>query len=147
MQLDFTYLVSAGSSIRRVADADRPEVHIAVVRNHASTLALSRALKHAKLVDAESPDAAFDLLRTGRADVLASVRPALLQYSTQLPGSEVLADRYGSQFLAMAVPKGQAGWLAYINEFIKEAKASGLVQRALNRAGWRGVQVPPDGHS
>jgi len=146
-QFDYTYLVPADSSIRSVADADRPGIRIAVVRNHASTLALSRILKHADLVGAEIPDAAFDLLRTARADALASPRPALLEYSIQLPGSRVLEDRYGVNLgSAMVVPKGQAGRLAYISEFIEEVKASGLVQRAIDSAGLRGVQVAPPGN-
>jgi hypothetical protein len=33
------------------------------------------------------------------------------------------------------------GWLAYLNEFIEEAKTSGLVQRAIERAGQGGVQA------
>ena len=145
MQQDFTYLVPSGSSIASVADADRPGVRIAVVRDHASTLALSRILKQAKLVYRETPDPAFDLLRTGDADVMASPRYSLLTYSTRLPGSRVLEDRYGANLIAMAVPKGQAGRLAYISEFIEDAKASGLVQRAIDRAGLRGYQVVPPG--
>ncbi len=38
LQLDYTLLVSAGSSIQSLADIDRAGVRIAVVRNHASTL-------------------------------------------------------------------------------------------------------------
>jgi polar amino acid transport system substrate-binding protein len=147
IQFDYTCLVPPGSSIHSVAGADQPGVRIAVVRNHASTLALSRIVKHAELVSAEVPDTAFDMLRTGDADTFASVRPNLLDYSTKLPGSRVLDDRYGSNVLAMAVPHGHAGWLACISEFIEEAKASGLVQRAIERAGWRGVQVAPPGKS
>ena len=141
MQQDFTYLVPAGSSIRSAADADKPGIRIAVVRDHASTLALSRILKHAEPVGAEIPDAAFELLRAGHADAWASPRFSLMEYSTQLPGSRVLEDRYGANLIAMAVPKSQAGRLAYISEFIEEAKASGLVQRAIERAGLRGYQV------
>lgn len=146
VQLDYTYLVPAGSSIRSVADADRAGVRIAVVRNHASTLTLNRMLKHAEQVGAEIPDAAFDLLRTGRADAWASVRAVLLEYSAKLPGSRVLEDRYGANLLTMAVAKGQAERLAYISEFVEEAKASGLVQRAIERSGERGVQVAPPGN-
>ena len=133
MEVDFTYLVPAGQSIRSVADADRPGVRIAVVRNHAMDLVLSRILKQAELVRAETPDGTFDLLRTGHADVQAGVRPALLEYSTQLPGSRVLEDRYGVNRVAMVVPKDQAGRLAYISEFIEEAKASGLVREAIKK--------------
>ena len=146
MQLDFTYLVPPGSLIRSVADADRPGLRIASVRNHASTLALSRILKHAQLVYAETPDATFDLLRAGHADALAQARPVLLDYSSQLPGSRVLQERYGAYLLAMALPKGQAGRLSYITELIEEAKASGLVQRAIERGGLRGIQVAPPGN-
>ncbi len=146
MQEDFTYLVPAGSSIRSVADADRPRVRIAVRRNRASTLALSRILKRAELVRVETRDAALDLLRTGHADAWAATRPTLLEYSTRLPGSRVLEDRYGANRVAMVVPKGQAGWLAYISDFIEEAKASGLVQRAIKRAGLRGFQAAPPGN-
>jgi polar amino acid transport system substrate-binding protein len=145
-QFDYTLLVPAGSSFRSVADADRPGVRIAAVRNHASTLTLSRLLKQAELVYAETPDPTFDLLRTGRADAMASARPTLLSFSTQLPGSQVLEDRYGANINRMVVPKGKAGWLAYVSEFVEEAKASGLVQKAIDRAGPRGAQVAPPGN-
>jgi polar amino acid transport system substrate-binding protein len=138
---DFTYLVPAGSSIREVADADQPGVRIAVVRNHAMDFALRGKLKQAEPVYAETPDAAFDLLRTRHVNVQAGIRPGLLAYSTQLLGSRVLEDRYGANVIAMAVRKGQAGWLAYISEFIAESKASGLVQQAIERTGTRGIQV------
>lgn len=145
-QFDFTLLVSAGSPIRSFADADRPEVRIAAVRNHASTIELSRLLKQAELVYAETPDPTFDLLRTGQAGAMASARPTLLEYSTKLPGTRVLEDRYGAIVNRMVVPKGKAGWLAYVSEFVEEAKASGLVQKAIDRAGPRGTQVAPPGN-
>jgi polar amino acid transport system substrate-binding protein len=145
-QFDYTLLVPAGSPVRSVADADRPGVRIAAVRNHASTIELSHLLKQGELVYADTPVPTFDLLRTGRADAMASARPALLGFSTQLPGSRVLEDRYGANINRMVVPKGKAGWLAYVSEFVEEAKASGLVQKAIDRAGPRGVTVAPPGN-
>jgi polar amino acid transport system substrate-binding protein len=147
IQFEYTLLVPPGSSIRSVADADRAGVRIAAVRNHASTNTLSPLLKQAKLVYAETPDPTFDLLRAGHADVMASTRNALLEYSTQLPGSQVLEERYGANLNRVVVPKDHAGRLAYINEFVEEAKASGLVQRAIDRGGPRGVQVAPLGNA
>jgi polar amino acid transport system substrate-binding protein len=143
IEFDYTYLVPAGSSIRSVADADRPGIRIAVVSAHASTLALTRLRKQADLVSVDTPDRAFDLLRTGRVDAWASVRPVLADYSGQLPGSRVLEDRYGANRPAIVVAKGQAARLAYISEFVEEIKASGFVQQAITRSGWRGVQVAP----
>lgn len=135
VQIKFTCLMPAGSSIRVIADADRPEIRIAVVRDHASTLALSRIVKEAKLVYAETADDAFDLLRTKHADVMASTRRILLDYSTQLPGSRVPEGHYGINLVGMAVPKSQPERLAYINDFIEDAKTSWLVQQTIERLG------------
>jgi polar amino acid transport system substrate-binding protein len=143
LQLDYTFLVPAGSSIQGIADADRPGVRIAVVRDHASTLTLSRTFKHAQLVYAATPEPTFELLRTGQADVFASTRATLLAYSRKLPGSRVLEEHYGANLLGMVVPNGQAARLAYISEFIEQAKASGLVQQAIERAGVAGLKVAP----
>src|SRR5262245_35514546 len=93
---DFTCLVPATSSIRSIATADQPGIRIAAVREHASTLELSRVAKHAEQMLTESPQAAFDLLRNGRVDALASVRPWLLEVSADLPGSRVLEESYGA---------------------------------------------------
>ena len=141
IQFDFTHLVPAGSSIRKVADADRPGVRISVVRNHASTMVLVRMSKHAKFVEAATPDDAFDLLRTGQADIFATARPTLLDYVSQLAGSRVLDDRYGVNLVALAIPKGQDGQLAYIREFLNDVKRSGWLKRAIDNAGLRGFEV------
>ena len=142
---DYTLLVPPGSSIRTISDADRPGVEIAAVRNHASTIELSRLLKQAELVYAETPDRTFDLLRSGQADAMASARPTLLGYSAQLAGTRVLEDRYGANINRMVVPKGKVAWLTYVSEFVEEAKGSGLVQKAIDRGGPRGVTVAPPG--
>jgi hypothetical protein len=75
---------------------------------------------------------------------MASARPLLLLYSDQMRGSRVLEDRYGALILAMVVRK---------SEFVEEAKASGLVKRAVEHAGKPGsvsrfsgpLPVHPDG--
>jgi polar amino acid transport system substrate-binding protein len=77
---------------------------------------------------------------------MASARSTLLEYSAQLPGSRVLEDHYGANINRVVIPKGHVGRLAYVNEFVEEAKASGLVQKAIDRGGPRGVQVAPPGN-
>jgi len=146
LQIDATYLVPDGSSIRNVADADQPGVRIAVTSKSVEEIVLSRSLKRAELRSVDTISAGFDLLRAKNADVLAAPRPALLPLSSRLPGSRVLTDRFHAAFGAMAVPKGQTARLAYITEFVEEAKASGLVQRAIESANVRGVQVAPPGN-
>jgi polar amino acid transport system substrate-binding protein len=143
MQTDFTYLVPAGSSFRTVADVDQPGIRIAVPRGDASDLELTRVLKRAELVRTDTHAAALELLRVGNAHARTAPRPVLLADSEKLPGSRVLDDGFAVVSFAALVPKGQAGRLAYVNEFIDEAKASGLIKQTIETAGLRGVQVPP----
>jgi polar amino acid transport system substrate-binding protein len=117
------------------------------VRNHASTNELVRQVKQAEFVYAETPESTFDLMRAGKADVMASTRGVLLAFSTKLSGTRVLADRYGANINRMVVPKGQAERLAHVNEFVEQAKASGTVQQFIDRGGTRGVTVAPPGNS
>jgi polar amino acid transport system substrate-binding protein len=143
VQFDYTYLVPADSTIHSAADADRPGIRVAVVNKHASTLALSRVIKHAELIGADVPDAAFELLRTGKAHAFASAREPLEDYATKLPGSRVLTDAYGVNPVGIAIQQGHPGRLTYISEFVEEAKASGLVQRAIDGAGLAHFRVAP----
>jgi polar amino acid transport system substrate-binding protein len=143
VQFDYTLLVPAGSTIRSFADADRAGRRIAVVLNHASTFALKRTAKHAELVGTELPDAAFDLLREGSVEAFAAPREQLLDYSDRLPGSRVLELGYGINNAGFAIRKGQPGRLAYIREFVEQAKASGLIADIIARGNLRGFRVAP----
>ncbi len=143
MQSEFTYLVPAGSPIRRVADADRPGMRIAVRRGDAVDLRLSRILKHAQLRRANDQVAGIGLLRSGRVNAYAAPRSTLLAIAAQVPGSHVLDDAFGTTSWAAFVPKGHAGRLAYVSEFVEAAKANGLIAQFIAREGLRGITVAP----
>ena len=142
VRVEYTYLVWEHSAIRSIADADKPGVRIAAVSKHASTLTLGRILKHAEMVATNTPDAAFKLLGSRRVDAWASVRPALLDYSARLSGLRVIGAHFGVNLPAVVVAKGQRARLAYVSEFIENAKSSGLMQRAIDRGGQAGYQLP-----
>ena len=141
MQADFTFMVPAGSSIRSIDDADKAGTRIAVVRNHAMEFALKGKLNNAERVLAETPDAAFGLLHNRDADVLAGIRPGLLKYASLMPGSRVLEGSYGANVLALAVAKGQHELLSYLSDFVEHARTTGLVHRAIESSGLKGIRV------
>ena len=141
MQTDDTYLVSAGSSKRSVADVDQSGVRIAVPRGDGSDLILTKMLKHAELVRMESVAAAIEMVRSGQVDAYAAPRAVLLAMSHQLPGSRVLDDGFADIVYVAMVPKGKADHIAYVSAFIEEAKHSGLVQQTIDRYGLKGIQV------
>jgi polar amino acid transport system substrate-binding protein len=143
IQFDYTFLVPAGSAIHSAAEADRPGIRIVFVRHHAASLALERVVKRAELVGADLPETAFDLLRTGKADALALARPMLVDFLARLPGSRILEGAYGVNRLGIAIKKDEPGRLDYISGFVEEAKASGVVQRAIAQSSLRGIEVAP----
>jgi len=143
IEIEGTYLVPSGSPLRAIADVDREGVRVGVSSKSAYDLFLGRNLKHAQFVRASSPDAAFDLILTGKVDVLAGVRQTLVANSAKLVGSRVFDDRFMAIGQAMGVVKGRGEAVKYLREFIEDVKASGFVARAIEKAGVRGVTVPP----
>jgi polar amino acid transport system substrate-binding protein len=145
VEIEGTYLMPSGSPIRALADVDRDGVRVGVSGKSAYDLFLSRNLKHAQLVRADSPDAAFELILSAKVDVLAGVRQHLVANAAKLPGSRVFDDRFMAIGQALGIPKGRGDGAKYLREFIEDVKASGLVARAIEKAGVRGVSVPPKG--
>lgn len=143
VQFDYAFLVPPGSPVRRTEGFDRPGFRIAVVRNHASTLALTRLTKQAELIGSDVPDPAFELLKSGQVDAFAAPREVLLDYAATLPGSRVLDDSYGVNNVGIAVAKGRTARLGYIAEFAEEAKRSGLIAQIISRGALRGFRVAP----
>jgi len=143
LELEFGYLVPGGSSISTMADVDRPGIRVAVQEKSQPEVFLSRTLKNALVVRAPSLAGTLDMLKSGKADVIFSIKPSLFEASNQLPGSRVLDGRAGVDPHAMAIPKGRNVGVAYARKFIEDAKSEGLVQAAIERAGIRGAVVAP----
>ncbi|PYO29530.1 MAG: ABC transporter substrate-binding protein, partial [Candidatus Rokuibacteriota bacterium] len=106
-------------------------------------LFLSRNLKRAQLVSTQGTDAAFDLLVTGKVDALAGLQQGLLGLAEKLPGSRIVEGRFMSVQQSIGVPKGRDTALAYLRRVVEDAKASGLIARAIEKTGARGVSVAP----
>ena len=142
IEIEGTYLIPAGAPFRSVADVDRDGVRVGVSAKSAYDLFLSRNLRHAQMVRAQSPESAFDLIIANKVDVLAGVRQTLVAHSAKLPGARVLDDRFMAIGQAMGVVKGRGETVNYLREFVEDVKASGFVARALEKSGVTGVAIP-----
>ncbi len=143
LEIEATYLVPATSSLRAASEVDREGVTVAAPARANYELYLTRTLKHAKLISAPNASAAFDLLAKGQVDALAGLKEALLGLVDKLPGSRILDGRFMGVQQSIGVPKGRAAGLAYLRRVVEEAKTSGLVGRAIEKTGARGVSVAP----
>ena len=89
------------------------------------------------------PDAAIDVLRSGRADAYAENAHMLSLYSERLPGSRVLQGRYTVIQHAIATQKGKPAAAEFVEVFVEESKRDGTVRGAITQAGLRRTDVAP----
>ena len=138
VEIEATYLVPANSPFQSIEDVDQPGVRIAVPDRAAYDLYLSRTLKHAELHRAKGLAGSFDLFVTEKLDALAGLVPALKENAETLPGSRVLDGRFTSVLQAVGTKPENTGLKAVVEQFIKEAKESGLVAELIEKHGVKG---------
>jgi polar amino acid transport system substrate-binding protein len=139
LSIELGYLVSPGSPISRLSELDRSGVRVGVTQGSTSQDALPGVLKNAAVVPAPNLKAAIEMLSQRKLDAFATNKAILFEMSDSLPGSQVLDGRWGVEHLAIAIPKGRDQGMPYMQEFVHDAIAQGLVMRAAERAGLRGA--------
>ena len=100
---------------------------------------LVRTIKNATVIASPSVPAGEEMLKSGKADVFAANKTNLYGLSDKMPGARVLDGRIGVDEVAIALPKGRETGMAYVQKYIEDAKAEGLIKAAIQRAGLRGA--------
>jgi polar amino acid transport system substrate-binding protein len=143
--LQSTFLVGPGSKMRSVKDANAKGIGLGGVANTATFRAAKKATPKATHIDFSSVDAAVAAMREGKIEAIALSRESLSGLLGKIAGARILDDAFLNSSTAVCVPKGKSAALAYVSEFIEEAKASGLVRKALDEMGLKSSQVAPAG--
>jgi polar amino acid transport system substrate-binding protein len=143
--LQSTYLVAPGSTIKTLAEANRAGVRIAIVDGTATGRASVAASPNATTVKVKTPDEAVEMMKAGKLDAIALSRESVGGLVAALPGSRVLEEAFLNSTTAVAVPQSKPAARAFVTEFIEEAKAAGLVRRALDMMELKTSQVAPAG--
>ena len=168
VEIDATYLVPAGSTLRlaeevdaegmritapngaafelyltlRLAEeVDAEGMRITAPNGAAFELYLTRTLKYAVLSRESGADASFERFVNEEFDALAGLRPRLTTDQAKLVGSRVLKDRFTAVQQAAGVPKGRPGAARYLNAFIEDVGNSGLVEQAIKENNVVGLTI------
>jgi polar amino acid transport system substrate-binding protein len=139
LEIELGYLVPQGSKVATPADVDKPGVRVGLTKGSSSDAALSRDLKSAQVVRAETVGAGVEMLAKGQIDAFATNKATLFEMAEKLPGSKVLDGKWGVERHAIAIPKGRDSGRAFVEKFTNDAKSEGLVKAAIARAGLRGA--------
>jgi polar amino acid transport system substrate-binding protein len=99
----------------------------------------------ATFVTVPGVEAAVAAIKAGEIDCIALSRESLSGLTAKIPGSRVLDGGLLHSSTAVAVPKGKMEALAYVSQFIEDAKASGLMRKAFDDMDLKNSQVAPAG--
>jgi polar amino acid transport system substrate-binding protein len=139
LSVELGYLIPAISPIMTIADLDKPGIRIGVTQGSTSQGTLPNILPNATVVPAQNSRRAIEMFERRELDVFATNKPTLFEMSDQMRGSRVLDGRWGVEHIAIAIPRGRETAMEYLCRFVEDAQTSGLLARAVERAGLRGV--------
>jgi polar amino acid transport system substrate-binding protein len=148
--IDLLYLAAAGRQFASAEQVDRSGVKIGTIQNSPSDRFLTRTLKSAELVriplTSRFPADAIELLSSGKADVFGADSGLIDSILGNYPGAAVVPGAFNTVRAAVALPKGRSSAaLAKLVDILDEAKRTGVVQNAIEQAGFRnGVRVAPE---
>ena len=84
-----------------------------------------------------------EMAATGKGDAFALSHDSFAGLLPKLPGARVLPGHFQQTGIAVAVPKGRPAALKIASGLLEDAKKSGVVRRALDRAGVTDAEVAP----
>ena len=142
-EIEATYLVPAGSTLRNVSEVDRPGIRIASAANSAYDLYLSRTIKNAQLVQVAGIGAANEHFVSQKLEALAGLKPGLLELAATQPGSRILDGNFTVVRHTVGTPRGRDAAAAYLRDLVEDVKASGLVAKWIEKSGVKGLSVAP----
>jgi polar amino acid transport system substrate-binding protein len=144
--VDHVYTAAPGQQFADAAQVDRPGVKIGVGKNSAQDLFLSRTLKSAELVRMPGGRTdAIETLRSGKANLWAANATQAQAIAASLPGAKIVSGAFNTERSSVALPKGRSSAAqGKIADIVNEAKRTGIVQRAIDEAGLKGVRVAPN---
>ena len=144
--ISLVYVAAPGKEFPDIASVDKAGVKIGVIRGVPSDRVLTREIKAAEIVRIPlSPTIAADaadLLRSHKADVFGADSGVGYPVAEALPGATIVPGAFAMVRVAAALPKGRsAAAQAALATILDEAKQSGVVQKAIDAKGLKGVNV------
>jgi len=133
-----TYLVPAGSAIQKIEDVDQPNVRIVAKERSAYDLWLTENIKFATIIRTKSIDESFKAFCDEGYEVLAGLRPKLIDESAKLPGSTILQGSFTVIGQSVGCKRGLPEAAVFIHQFVEDAKQSGLITSLIEKYGVQG---------
>ena len=142
LHLPVTILLRADSPIRKLSDLNQPGIRVATAKDSPADVILTRDYKQVQVVRTTG-GVYYTLVKGGQAEAAAGPLSAELNFVGSSSDYRILSDPLFMNTQLIALPKNRPAALAYLKGFVEDVKASGFLQRLIDRSGRKGITVAP----
>ena len=135
IKIDANFLVRNGSSFTTNAEIDKPGVEIILYNRSAYDLWLKENFSHPDFLRVASIKESHEIFYAGMGDVLASLKPRLLDELANIDGYRVIEQPFTSINQSIGIQKGHSAAVAFLNSLIAELSGNGFIEQSLKRHG------------
>ena len=131
--IESTFLIRNGLNIKTLKDVDKKGIKIAVAERSAYDLWLTENIKNADLIRAKSIDESFAIFQENKYEVLAGLRPKLVDEIKKTTDCFILNESFTYINQCIGIKPGNLKAENFINNFVKKNIENGFVKNLLSR--------------
>jgi len=131
--IESTFLIRNGCNIKTLLDVDKKGIKIAVAERSAYDLWLTQNIKNADLIRAKSIDESFLIFQENKYEVLAGLRPKLVNDIKKTNDCFILNEPFTFINQCIGSKPGNLEAENFINSFVKKNIENGFVKKLLSK--------------
>ncbi len=133
--IDANFLTRSTANFNNNSDVNTAGVKIAVSERSAYDLWLTENFREPEIVRATTIQDSHEMFIRGEVDVLASLKPKLLEDLSSIPNVKMIDTPFTSINQSIGVKKSNSSSLAFLNELIENLLKSGFIEESLHKHG------------
>ena len=131
--IESTFLIRNGLNINSLQDVDKKGIKIAVAERSAYDLWLTENIKNADLIRAKSIDESFSVFQENKYEVLAGLRPKLIDDIKKTTDCYLLDEPFTFIKQFIGSKPGNLESKNFINSFVKKNIENGFIKKLLSK--------------
>ena len=131
--IESTFLIRNGLNINSLQDVDKKGIKIAVAERSAYDLWLTENIKNADLIRAKSIDESFSVFQENKYEVLAGLRPKLIDDIKKTTDCYILDEPFTFINQCIGSKPGNLEAKNFINNFVKKNIENGFIKNLLSK--------------
>ena len=133
VNIDANFLVRKIDNFKTNEDVSKAKVKIAVAERSAYDLWLSENFKDIELIRASSIQNSHILFNEGKANVLAGLKPKLIEELSKNDQLELIEDPFTFIKQSVGIKKGSPQVIKFLNDFILKLINDGFIEQLLKK--------------